>query len=97
MAATGALATRWPGTAELEVVTGTTPGEAFVSVTPAWPGPPRLPEVGTTGLVVRRRSGAPPGAVHAEVRGRTYRISAGVFWQVHAGAAAALLARGPRP
>ena len=33
----------------------------------------------------------PPGAVHADVHGRTYRISAGVFWQVHSGAAAALL------
>ena len=33
----------------------------------------------------------PPGAVHAAVGGRTYRISAGVFWQVHIGAAEALL------
>jgi tRNA/tmRNA/rRNA uracil-C5-methylase (TrmA/RlmC/RlmD family) len=29
--------------------------------------------------------------VHATVGGRTYRISPGVFWQVHTGAAAALL------
>jgi tRNA/tmRNA/rRNA uracil-C5-methylase (TrmA/RlmC/RlmD family) len=29
--------------------------------------------------------------VHALVRGRTYRVSAGVFWQVHTGAAATLL------
>ena len=29
--------------------------------------------------------------MHATVRGRTYRISPGVFWQVHTGAAAALL------
>ena len=91
VAATGALATRWPGTAELEVVTGGTPGEAFVSLTPRGRGTPRLPEVGSTGLVVRRKVVRPPGAVHADVRGRTYRISAGVFWQVHTGAAAALL------
>ena len=89
--ATGALATRWPDATELEIVTGTTPGEAFVSVTSRGRVRPRLPEVGTTGLVVRREVVRPPGAVHAEVRGRTYRISAGVFWQVHAGAAAALL------
>jgi tRNA/tmRNA/rRNA uracil-C5-methylase (TrmA/RlmC/RlmD family) len=91
VAATGALATRWPGVTELEVVTGSTPGQAFVSATPRGRGTPRLPEVGTTGLVVRRKVVRPPGAVLAEVRGRTYRISAGVFWQVHTGAAAALL------
>jgi len=91
VAATGALATRWPGVTELEVVTGSTPGEAFVSVTTRGGGTPRLPEVGTAGLVVGRKVVRPPGAVHAEVRGRTYRISAGVFWQVHTGAAAALL------
>ena len=50
---------------------------------------PRLPEAGSTGLVVRRKVVRPPGAVHADVRGHTY--SAGVFWQVHTGAAAALL------
>ena len=90
VAATGALAARWPGATELEVVTGDSPGEAFVSVTSRGRAVPRLPEVGATGLVVRRRVVRPPGAVHAEVRGRTYRISAGVFWQVHTGAAAAL-------
>ena len=30
--------------------------------------------------------------MHAVVRGYTYRISSGVFWQVHPGAAEALLA-----
>jgi tRNA/tmRNA/rRNA uracil-C5-methylase (TrmA/RlmC/RlmD family) len=90
--ATGALATRWPGVTELEVVTGSTPGETFVSVTTRGRSTPRLPEVGATaGLVVRRKLVRPPGAVHAEVRGRTYRVSAGVFWQVHRGAAEALL------
>jgi len=32
----------------------------------------------------------PPGAVHVTVDGYRFRVSAGVFWQVHAGAAAAL-------
>ena len=90
VAATGALTARWPGVTHLEVVTGTQPGEAFVTVTPRGREAPRLPEV-DAGVVVRRTLRRPPGAVHAVVGGRTYRISAGVFWQVHLGAAEALL------
>jgi len=91
VAATGALTTRWPGVAHLEVVTGTRPAEALVSVTPRGRGaPPRLPDIGT-GVVVRGAVRRQPGAVHATVGGRTYRITAGVFWQVHTGAAEALL------
>jgi len=90
VAATGALTTRWPGVAHLEVVTGTRHGEALVSVTPKGRGAPRLPDIGT-GVVVRRTVRRQPGAVHATVGGRTYRVSAGVFWQVHSGAAEALL------
>ncbi len=88
--ATGALTTPWPGMAHVEVVTGTRPGEALVSLTPRGRVAPRLPDIGT-GLVVRGTVRRPPGAVHATVGGRTYRISAGVFWQVHTGAAEALL------
>ncbi len=89
--ATGALATAWPGAAELEVVAGQ-PGEAMVSLTQHGRGGAQLPDVGAgVGLVVRRKVVRPPGAVHAVVRGRRYRISAGVFWQVHRGAAEALL------
>ena len=51
---------------------------------------PRLPDV-DAGVVVRGTVTKEPGAVHAAVCGRTYRISAGVFWQVHTGAADALL------
>jgi tRNA/tmRNA/rRNA uracil-C5-methylase (TrmA/RlmC/RlmD family) len=92
VAATGALTVAWPGATELEVVTGSEPGEAVVSVTPQGRGvahPPALD--GGVGLVVRRRVVRPPGAVHAVVRGHRYRISAGVFWQAHVGAAGALL------
>jgi tRNA/tmRNA/rRNA uracil-C5-methylase (TrmA/RlmC/RlmD family) len=88
VAATGALGAAWPGAAQLEVVTGT--HEAVVSVTPRGRMRPRLPDV-AAGLVVRGQVLRAPGAVHAEVLGRTYRVSAGVFWQVHPGAASALL------
>src|SRR6202453_761244 len=88
--ATGALSVLWPGTTELEVATGTDPAEAVVSVTPRGGVAPRLPDIGT-GVVVGGKIRRPPGAVHAVVRGRSYRISPGVFWQVHTGAATALL------
>ena len=92
--ATGALAALWPGAAELEVVagTGTDGGEALVSVAPrrrATPHPPDL--TARPGLVVGGKVRRRPGAVHALVAGRTYRTSPGVFWQVHTGAASALL------
>jgi tRNA/tmRNA/rRNA uracil-C5-methylase (TrmA/RlmC/RlmD family) len=92
--ATGALASRWPGAAELEVVTGSGPAAAgaLISVTPRGRGAPRLPDLDAQlGFVVRGKVVRPPGSVHAVVRGRRYRISAGVFWQVHVGAAATLL------
>jgi len=92
--ATGALASLWPGTTELEVATGTDPAEAVVSVTPRGRSALRLPDVGTdarVGVVVGGKVRRPPGAVHARVRGHSYRISTGVFWQVHTGAATALL------
>jgi tRNA/tmRNA/rRNA uracil-C5-methylase (TrmA/RlmC/RlmD family) len=88
VAATGALGASWPGVAQLEVVTGDA-GEALVEVTPRVHGTPHLPEV-DAGLVVRGRVRRPPGAVHHTVGSRTYRVSAGVFWQVHRGAPEAL-------
>ncbi len=92
VAATAALGVAWPGAAQIEIVTGSQPGDALVAVSPRGRGRPRLPEVAVdAGLVVRAAVVRPPGAVHAVVRGRTYRVSAGVFWQVHTGAAAALL------
>lgn len=88
--ATGALRAGWPGAGEVEVVTGTVRGEAVVSVTPSGRGGPAWPEV-EAGLVVRGKVRRDPGAVHMEAGGRTYRVSAGVFWQAHRGAAEALL------
>jgi tRNA/tmRNA/rRNA uracil-C5-methylase (TrmA/RlmC/RlmD family) len=94
VAATGALTVLWPGAAELEIATGTGTGtesaEAVVSVTLRRRATPRLPAT-DTGLVVGGKVRRPPGVVHATVAGRTYRTSPGVFWQVHTGAAAALL------
>ncbi len=91
VAATDALGVLWPGATELEVITGPGTSESLVSVTPRGRSAPRLPDIGT-GMVVGGKVRHPPGAVHAVVDGRTYRISPGVFWQVHVGAAAALLA-----
>ncbi len=91
VAATGAFEVLWPGATELEVVTGTERTEAMISVTPRGRSALRLPDLGT-GVVVAGKVRRSPGAVHAAVAGRTYRISPGVFWQVHSGAAAALLA-----
>jgi tRNA/tmRNA/rRNA uracil-C5-methylase (TrmA/RlmC/RlmD family) len=95
--ATGVLRARWPGTAELEVVTGTASvgagaanATAVVSVAPRGSGQLRLPTV-DAGLVVRGKVRRDPGAVHMEAGGRTYRVSAGVFWQAHRGAAERLL------
>ena len=88
--ATGAFGVHWPGASELEVVAGTAPGDAMVSVTPRGRATPALPDL-DAGLVVRGRVRREPGAVDATVRGRTYRVSAGVFWQAHVGAADVLL------
>ncbi|HWF17478.1 MAG TPA: TRAM domain-containing protein [Acidimicrobiales bacterium] len=90
--ATGALAATWPGVTEIEVLTGVPSDEAVLAVTPRrGPGAPRLPAV-RGGLVFRGKVRRDPGAVHMQVRGQTYRVSSGVFWQAHVGAAEALLA-----
>ncbi len=92
--ATGALTASWPGASELEVVTGASSvgDESLVVVTPHGRASPRVsalpPDVG---LVLRRRVERQPGAVHVTVRDHVFRVTAGVFWQVHVGAAEALL------
>jgi tRNA/tmRNA/rRNA uracil-C5-methylase (TrmA/RlmC/RlmD family) len=94
--ATGALRARWPGAAELEVLTGAATGgadktAAVAFVTPRGHVPPRLPAV-DAGLVVKGTVRRGPGSVLMTAGGRSYRVSAGVFWQAHRGAAEALLA-----
>jgi tRNA/tmRNA/rRNA uracil-C5-methylase (TrmA/RlmC/RlmD family) len=60
-------------------------------LSPRGNGPPRYPDV-NAGLVVRGKVRRDPGAIQMEAGGRLYRVSAGVFWQAHRGAADALLA-----
>jgi tRNA/tmRNA/rRNA uracil-C5-methylase (TrmA/RlmC/RlmD family) len=90
--ATAVFRTCWRGAAELEVITGTVSNEAVVSVALRrhGRGAPPLPNI-DTGLVLKGKVRRNPGAVHMEAGGRTYRVSAGVFWQAHRGAADALL------
>ena len=109
-------ALRWPATASVEALVATGSGERAVIIsapgeatpgTPA-PGSPLAPSGPPEADAVLRRTG------HrlTPVRGRTYlgqraagrdwRVSAGVFWQVHPGAAdmltqAVMAALGPRP
>lgn len=84
---TAALAAEWPPGIELEIVTGG--DEALITVESARRGELRLPPM-ATGVVANGKTVRKPTAVHALVAGTTFRISAGVFWQVHAGAASAL-------
>jgi tRNA/tmRNA/rRNA uracil-C5-methylase (TrmA/RlmC/RlmD family) len=100
---TGALEAVWAGASEIEVVTGSAADEALVAVAPRGRATPRLPGLDARiGLVVGSSVRRPPGAVQRVVRRRTYRVSAGVFWQAHVGAADTLLdavldAVAPRP
>jgi tRNA/tmRNA/rRNA uracil-C5-methylase (TrmA/RlmC/RlmD family) len=88
--ATGAFAASWPGVDELEVIVAPDSGEAMVSVDAAPKTRPQLPEL-DAGLVVNGRVVQKPGVVHTTVAGVDFRVSTGVFWQVHAGAADALV------
>jgi tRNA/tmRNA/rRNA uracil-C5-methylase (TrmA/RlmC/RlmD family) len=85
--ATGVFEARWPAAEEIEVMAGDT--EAVVSVATRKRGTQRWPDV-KAGLEVNGTSAQPPTAVHSVVEGTSFRVSAGVFWQSHMGAAAAL-------
>jgi tRNA/tmRNA/rRNA uracil-C5-methylase (TrmA/RlmC/RlmD family) len=94
--ATGALQARWPGAAELEVITaaatsGANETASVVSVTPRGHAQARLPAL-NAGMVVKGKVRRDPGSVLMTAGSRTYRVSAGVFWQAHCGAPEALLA-----
>ena len=94
VAATGALASRWPGASEVEVVTGASPAgtESMVVVIPRGRASPRLPELAPgVDLALRRQLRRGSGAVHVGVGDHVFRVSTGVFWQVHIGAAHTLL------
>jgi tRNA/tmRNA/rRNA uracil-C5-methylase (TrmA/RlmC/RlmD family) len=82
---------RWAGAASVEVFAMSGAGLPVVSV-----GSRRHRELGLPaaecGLVVDDQLVREPGVLRIEVLGHRFRVSAGVFWQVHEGAAA-LLAR----
>jgi tRNA/tmRNA/rRNA uracil-C5-methylase (TrmA/RlmC/RlmD family) len=98
VAATGVFAHRWPGATELDVVTGDVGGQpasdAVVTVVPRRRDTrvdiPDEQDV-RAGISVGRTVCRPPDAVQCTVGMHTFRISAGVFWQGHAGAPSALL------
>ena len=96
----GLPARHWPGTSSVEALVATGSGERAVIFSPAGPGlgrsaPPDIPGADA----VLRRAG-PSNRRLTPVRGRAYlsqrtaerdwRVSAGVFWQVHPGAPGAL-------
>ena len=96
----GLPARPWPGTSSVEALVATGSGERAVIISPAGPGlgrsaPPEIPGADA----VLRRAG-PSNRRLTPVRGRAYlsqrtaerdwRVSAGVFWQVHPGAPGAL-------
>jgi tRNA/tmRNA/rRNA uracil-C5-methylase (TrmA/RlmC/RlmD family) len=90
--ATGALSARWRGAAEVDVITGIGTDDAVVSVRSRGRNAAAIPDLAAgTGLVQDGVVRRPPGSVQHMVRGRRFRVTAGVFWQVHVGAAAALL------
>jgi tRNA/tmRNA/rRNA uracil-C5-methylase (TrmA/RlmC/RlmD family) len=89
---TGALDARWPGFEELEVAVAPDSGESLVSLASPRSRPrthPALPQVAAR-VVVDGRPQQRSGAVHTTVAAVSYRVSAGVFWQGHVGAAEVL-------
>jgi tRNA/tmRNA/rRNA uracil-C5-methylase (TrmA/RlmC/RlmD family) len=102
--AVGVPTRRWPGTAAVEVVAARAGGEVerLVVVEPARPEPERLrpPVLDAPASLARR---GPDGVERLRGRGwvreevlvdgvpRTFRVSGAGFWQVHPGAAGALL------
>ena len=99
----GLTARRWPGTSSVEALVAAGSGERAVIVSPAGSGPegsvrPDIP--GADAMLRRAGPLTPLNRRLTPVRGRAYlsqhaagrdwRVSAGVFWQVHPGAADAL-------
>ena len=99
---TGTFGASWPGVEEIEITVAPDSAEALLSINaarkikphlPHLPDLPQLPDRPDlqTGLVLNGRVRQKPGAVHTTVSNITFQVSAGVFWQVHVGAAGALV------
>ena len=99
----GLTARRWPGTSSVEALVATGSGERAVIVSPAGSGPEGSapPDIPGADAVLRRAGPLGPlnrrltpvrgrGYLTQHAAGRDWRVSAGVFWQVHPGAADAL-------
>ncbi len=86
---TGAFEARWPDVDEVEIAVAPDRRQSVVSISTARGATPEPPTLGG-GLVVDGRVRRQPGDVHTQVATHTFRVSAGVFWQVHVGAAEAL-------
>ena len=86
---TGAFHAAWPGVEEIEIAVAPDRNQAVVAVVTPRKSMPALPPL-RTGMVVNGRVRKQPGDVHTDVAAHTFRVSAGVFWQVHVGAAEAL-------
>ena len=87
--AAGAERHLWPGAADIEVFASADGDQRVVSVRSAGRRLGALPRV-DGGLIVNGRPLHRPHVVRHTVMGRTFQVPAGVFWQVHPGAAAAL-------
>ncbi len=77
---------RWPGVDDLEVFASQDSGEAMVSLTTRRRRLGQLPSL-DAGLIVNGRVAHGPERLAFVVLGRHFEVSAGVFWQVHPGAA----------
>jgi tRNA/tmRNA/rRNA uracil-C5-methylase (TrmA/RlmC/RlmD family) len=88
----GATAVTWPGAAEVEVV-ASSGGDRTVLVEPAEGRHPRLPAVQAANVVVvgADKPVRGRGWVREAAAGRDWRVDAAGFWQVHPGAADALV------
>ena len=86
--AVGVEGVSWPGVDDLEVFASPS-GESVVSLNTRRRRLPGLPAL-EAGLVVNGRVTREPERISFEVLGRHYEVGAGVFWQVHPGAAETL-------
>ena len=82
---TGAFSGRWLGTEEIEVAVAPDTGDALTIAITDRRAKPQFPVI-HGGLVVRGRVRKQPGSLCTTVSGSEFRISPGVFWQVHLGA-----------
>ncbi|MGD0083462.1 MAG: TRAM domain-containing protein [Acidimicrobiales bacterium] len=79
----------WPGAEEVEVFAPEPDGERVVGVWSRRHARVDVPRL-DAGLVVDGRTVREPTQLQVQVLGHRFEVSAGVFWQVHAGAAVAL-------